>query len=705
MKVYDTPHLRNIILFGHGDCGKTSLASGFLFAAGATNRFGSVDDGTASTDFDDEEIARKISLQTSMTPVEWNDTKLNVIDAPGYAAFVSDGKTAAYAADAALLVVEAVSGVQVITDRTFKYTEDFDLPVLFVVNKLDRENANFPKVVAELQDRFGRGSLPVQLPIGSEHDFHGVIDLVKRKAYTFEKESTGKMSTVEIPQEMAEQAEAARNELIEMVAENDDSLMEKFLETGELTETEFLQGLRASVRDRSIFPITCGSATHMIGMQSLMDVVVDLAPAPGDRGDLKGYAPADLENPGEAEPILRPVANDAPLSLFVFKTMSDPFAGKLSLFRVMSGTLKGDSSVDNMNRGGHERLGGVSIMSGKQISTVGELRAGDLGVLSKLKETQTSDTLADPSAPIAYPPVRFREPAISYAVEPKSKGDEDKIAQALQRLMEEDPTLKTSRDPRTHEMLVSGTGQIHVEVALAKMKRKFGVEAILHPPKVPYLETITKKVTNIEGKHKKQSGGRGQFGVCVIDMEPLSPGSGFEFEDKIFGGSIPQNYRPAVRKGIEEAAERGWMAGCPVVDFKIVLLDGKYHNVDSSEMAFKIAGSLAFKLAMEKAAPTILEPVMNVEITVPEEYMGDIMGDLSSRRGKPQGMEAMGHDQLIKAQVPLREMLEYASTLKSITSDRGSFHMEFDHYAVAPAGVRKEIIAEAEKAKEKAGDQ
>ena len=705
MKVYDTPDLRNVILLGHGDCGKTSLTSGFLFATGVTNRFGSVDDGTATTDFDEEETARKISLQTAIAHVEWDGRKLNIIDAPGYAAFVADAKSAIYISDAALLVVEAVSGIQVITDRTFKYTADFDLPLFFVLNKMDRENADFGTVVSALQERYGRGCLPIQLPVGKEHDFSGVVDLITRKAYTFAKDGSGKMSTAEVPGDMADAVETARNELIEMVAENDDELMEKFLEAGELSDKEFASGLRSCIRHRKIFPIACAAAIKMIGIQPLMSMVATLAPAPGERGEVTGYAQADLDKIPDADPISRATDSAAPISLFVFKTMADAFAGKLSLFKVMSGTLRSDSQVDNMNHDCHERLGGISIMQGKQSISVGELRAGDLGVISKLKETQTSDTLADPANPIVYPPITFREPAISYAVEPKSKGDEDKIAQALSRLMEEDPTLKTSRDPQTHEMLVSGTGQVHVEVALAKMKRKFGVEAILHPPKVPYLETITSKVTGVEGKHKKQSGGRGQFGVCVVDMEPLPRGSGFEFEDKIFGGSIPQNYRPAVRKGIEEVAQRGWQAGCPVVDFKVTLLDGKYHNVDSSEMAFKIAGSLAFKSAMEKANPTILEPVMQVEIVAPEEYMGDIMGDLSSRRGKPQGMEARGHDQVIKAQVPLREMLDYSSTLKSITSDRGSFHMEFDHYQEAPVAIRKEIVEDAEKAKsEKAGE-
>jgi elongation factor G len=436
------------------------------------------------------------------------------------------------------------------------------------------------------------------------------------------------------------------------------------------------------------------SSTHLIGSTSLLDLVVDLLPAPDFRGQEKGTDPAD----GSAKEL--PVRHDAPASVFVFKTIADPFAGRLSLFRVRTGTIKGDSALHNPRTGNAERLGHVAVMQGKQIEPVDELRAGDLGVLAKLKETKTGDTLAESSAGIVYPAIEFPKPSISFAVEPKSKGDEEKISGALGRLTEEDPVLEVGRDPQTHELLVSGTSQIHVEVAVTKMKKKFGVDATLKLPKVRYLETITKRVANVEGKHKKQTGGRGQFGVCVIDMEPRQRGEGFEFVDKIFGGAIPQNYRPAVEKGILETAEKGVVAGYPVVDFQVTLTDGKYHTVDSSEMAFKIAGSLAFKEAVKQARPILLEPIMRVEITAPEDCMGDVMGDLSSRRGKPQGMDSQGDFQLIRAEVPMAEMLTYDSTLKSITSDRGSYHMEFDHYEPMPSQVQEQIIAEAAKAKE-----
>jgi elongation factor G len=699
MKVYSTPDIRNLALIGHGGAGKTSLTSGLLFASGAVNRLGKVEEGTSITDFDEEEIERKISLQTALAHVEWKNTKLNLIDTPGYAAFVADAKVALAAADTALLLVEAVSGVQVITERTFAYAKDFDLPVMFVMSKLDRENASYERTLESIQDRFGREAVPVQLPIGAEHDFAGVVDLIGMKAFRFAQDDPGKMTAGEIPADLADQAAEMRSALVEMVAENDESLMEAFFDAGDLTGEQLLSGLRNAVAGRKLMPVYCTSGTHLIGLQPLMDAIVDIAPAPDARGEAVGTVP------GEETEVRRPVAADQPVSLFVFKTIADPFAGKLSMFRVCSGTLTGDSNVVNVNRENfHERLGGISVMQGKQTETVKEMQAGDLGVVAKLKETQTSDTLCDPGKPILYSPVKFREPAISYAVEPKSKGDEEKISTALVRLMEEDPVLRVRRDPQTGELLVSGTGQVHVEVALAKMKRKFGVDAILHPPRVPYQETIRKKVGGVEGKHKKQSGGRGQFGVCVIDMEPLPRGSGFEFVDKIFGGSIPQNYRPAVEKGIREAANRGWLSDSPVVDFRVTLIDGKYHSVDSSEMAFKIAGSLAFQAAMDQAKPVILEPIMSVEITAPEDCMGDIMGDLSQRRGKPQGMDAQGAYQLIKAQVPMSEMLEYASTLKSVTSDRGSYQMEFSHYEEVPGQIQEKIVAEAKKRKEeKAG--
>jgi len=693
MKVYDTPEIRNLALIGHGDAGKTSLASAMLFLAKAVRRLGKVDDGTSVTDFDEEEIERKISLQLALGHLEWKGHKVNLIDTPGYAAFVADAKAGLRVADAALLMIEGVAGVEVITARTFRFAEELGLPLIFVVNKLDRERASFDRCLEALQERFGREAVPVQLPIGEEHDFKGVIDLPRMKALTFDAES-GAVAEDEIPGELAERAGEARSALMEMVAETDDALMESFLEAGELSGEQLLRGLAAAVACRKILPVFCASAVKLIGIQPLLDAAVSLVPSPDRIGEVKGRNPAD-----DSE-VARKVAPSEPVSAYVFKTIADPYAGRLTLFRVCSGTLRGDSSVINAQRGGAERMGGISVLQGKQLEAVDELRAGDLGVVAKLKDTHTGETLADPQHKIAYPPVTFAPPAISFAVEPKSKGDEEKISSALARLTEEDPVLKVARDPKTGELLVSGSGQVHVEVTLSKMRRKFGVEAILHPPKVPYLETITRRVDNVEGKHKKQSGGRGQFGVCVIHVEPLPRGEGFVFEDKIFGGSIPQNYRPAVQKGVQEAAERGWLSGNPVVDFKVTLVDGKYHTVDSSEMAFKIAGSLAFQAAMDKAGPTILEPVMAVEITAPEENMGDIMGDLSSRRGKPQGMETQGQDQIIKAQVPLAEMLDYASTLKSVTSDRGSYTMEFDHYAEAPANVREKIVAEAAKAKE-----
>jgi len=687
MKVYDGPDIRNVALIGHGDSGKTSLTSAMLFVAGAVNRLGRVEDGTATTDFDEEEVSRKISLQTSLAHAEWQGAKINLIDTPGYAAFVADAKAGLAVADAALLLVEAVAGVQVITERVFKWCQEYQVPRIFVLNKLDRENASFERTMAAISERFDRRAVPIQIPIGAEAGFEGVVDLLAMKAWRYAKDGSGQAQAADVPAELAETAQEYHAKLVEMVAESDDALMEKYFETGELPHETMIAGLHKAFLERKVFPVMLASATKAIGIRNLLDAATALMPSPAERGERAGTKP-------DGTPATRAPRSDAPVSAFVFKTIADPFAGRLSLFRVMSGTLKGDTPVQNVGRGVSERLGSVAILQGKQLVPVPELRAGDLGVVAKLKETRTSDTLADPSHPIAYPPIAFPEPAISFAIEPKSKGDEDKISTALSRLMEENPVLRVARDPRTHELLVSGNGQVHVEVAIAKMKKKFGAEAILRQPKVPYLETIKKKVPAVQGRHKKQTGGRGQFGDCWIEMEPLTRGSGFEFVDKIFGGSIPQNYRPAVEKGIRESAERGWLSGNPVVDFRVILTDGSYHDVDSSEMAFKIAGSLAFKAAMEQARPTILEPIYAVEITAPEENMGDIMGDLSSRRGKPQGMETQGHFQVIKAQVPLSEMLTYASTLKSITSDRGTYHMEFDHYDEVPAPIQEKIVGE-----------
>jgi elongation factor G len=696
MKTYDTADIRNVTLLGHGDCGKTTLVSALLFVSGQSNRLARVEEGNTVTDFDDEEIERKISLQTALAHTEWNKKKVNLLDTPGYAAFVADARTAVAVADAALLVVEAVAGVQVITERAFRFAEEHTLPLMFIVNKLDRERASAERTLEAIQNRFGRAAVPIQIPIGAEHDFEGVVDLPSLKAMRFARDGSGKMTEGSPEGDLAERAKQARTSLIEMVAETDDALMEAFFEAGDLSDDQLREGLRRAVAARKIFPVLYTSAVQAVGIQPLFDRLVDLAPAPHERGDWKGT------NPKDGSEITRPVSVDAPVSAFVFKTIADPYAGRISLFRVCSGVLKGDTSLVNVNRDHAERAAGISVLQGKHLEAAPELRAGDLGAVAKLKDTRTGDTLADPGSPIQYAGITFPAPSISFAIEPKSKGDEEKISQALARLAEEDPVLQVGRDPQTGELLVSGSGQVHVEVAFAKLRKKFGVDAILKQPKVPYFETIRKKVGLTEGKHKKQTGGRGQFGVCVIEMEPLPRGGGFEFVDKIFGGSIPQNFRPAVRKGIEEAAARGYLAGYPVVDFRVTLVDGKYHTVDSSEMAFKIAGSLAFKAAMEQARPTLLEPIMAVEIVAPEDNMGDIMGDLSSRRGKPQGMEAQGGQQVIKALVPLAEMLTYASTLKSITSDRGTYSMEFDHYEEAPSHVQEKIVADSAKQKQEA---
>ncbi len=688
MKVYDAPEIRNVAVIGHGDCGKTSLVSALLYVAGAVNRLGRVDDGTATTDFDEEEIERKISLQTSLAHLEWRGSKINLIDTPGYAAFAADAKAGLSVADAALLVVEAVAGVQVITERVFQYCQEYQVPRVFVINKLDRENASFERALESILERFDRRTVPIQIPIGAEGSFEGVVDLIGMKAHRYAKDGSGAATIGDVPPEIAEMAKEYHGKLVEMVAESDDALMEIFFESGDVPHDKMVSGLHKAFLERKIFPVVLASATKAVGTRNILDVAFDLMPAPSERPPRSGITPAT-----GATDSRRPDSG-APVSAFVFKTIADPYAGRLSIFRVMSGALRGDTPVHNVARGAAERLGTVNLLQGKQLVPISELRAGDLGVVAKLKETRTSDTLADPAHPIQYPAITFPEPAISFAIEPKSKGDEDKISTALARLMEEDPVLRVNRDARTHEMLVSGNGQVHVEVAIAKMRRKFGVDALLKQPKVPYLETIKRRVPATQGRHKKQTGGRGQFGDCWIEMEPLPRGAGFEFVDKIFGGSIPQNFRPAVEKGIRESAERGWLSGNPVVDFRVTLTDGSYHDVDSSEMAFKIAGSLAFKAAMEQARPTILEPIYSIEITAPEECMGDIMGDLSSRRGKPQGMETKGHFQIIKAIVPLAEILTYASTLKSITSDRGTYHMEFDHYDELPAHVQEKIVAE-----------
>ncbi len=691
MKIYDGENIRNVVLLGHADTGKTQLASAMLYAAGVTTRLGKVDDGTSVTDFDEEEIERGFTISAALANAEWNGTKVNLIDTPGFNIFLYEAEAALKAADAALLVVHAVSGVEVQTEKTWSFCQKYNLPRALVMNQMDRERASFKRALDALTEAFGRSVIPVQLPIGEEKDFHGVIDLVKMRAALYESDGSGKAKDSDIPADMMEAATAAHEALVEMVAEGNDKLMEEFFEKGTIPVDDLMPGLRQAVAENRLTPVVVSAALPNIGTQTLLEFIADYMPAPTAKGTVEG-----LDQEG-GQPVTRKISNDEPASVFVFKSVADPFAGRLSLFKVMSGVVKSEATLQNFNRGVAERLAHIAIPQGKAQNAVPELRAGDIGVVAKLKETLTGDTLGDKNAPIIYPPVKLAEPAISFAIEPKSRGDEDKLSTAIHRMLEEDLLLRFARDEQTKEFLLSGSGQQHVEVAVSKLKRRYNVEVTLKAPKIPYRETIRGKA-DAQGKYKKQTGGHGQYGDCKIKMEPLGRGEGFDFVNDIFGGAIPRNYIPAVEKGIIESAARGYLAGCPVVDFRVTLYDGSYHEVDSSELAFKIAGSMAFKKCMEQAKPCLLEPIMDVEVNVPENYSGDIMGNMTSRRGRIQGMDPKGHSTIIKAQVPLAEMLTYASDLTSMTQGRGSYSMDFSHYDIVPQQIADKIVAEAKAA-------
>ena len=686
MKVYEPSAIRNVAVVGHGGCGKTSLVSAMLFDMGAVNRLGRVDDGTTVTDFDPDEIERKISLQTAVAYGEWRKAKLNLLDAPGYANFLSEARSALRVADAALVVVDSVAGVEVQTEKVWGYAGDYDIPRLIVVNRMDRDRASFERTMESLQRAFGRAVVPLAIPLGEEKGFVGVADLVTGKADVYHDDQSGKFEAVEVPAEIKDAATSWREKLIEMVAESNEDLIEEFFDKGTLSQEDFVRGLRKAVLSGRVFPVLPASSMRNVGVHPLLDAIVELLPSPVDRGEVEGTDPI------KKEPVTRKPAPEAPFSAFVFRTIADPHAGRISLFRVYSGTFKSDTTVHNTTRDVPERIGHLELLQGKTQTPVPELPAGDIGAVAKLKETQTGDTLSDKAHPIVYPPVVYPEPATTFAMEPKTRGDEDKISASLHRLMEEDPVLKLSRDAQTHEMLLSGMGQLHIEVIVARLRKRYKVEVNLKKPRIPYRETI-KGAAEGHGRHKKQTGGHGQFGDCKIRMKPLPRGSDFSFVDDIFGGSIPKNFIPAVEKGIQDARIRGYIAGFPMVDFQVELFDGQYHDVDSSEMSFKIAGSLAYKDAVAKCRPTILEPVMKVEIAVPEEYAGAVMGDLSSRRGRPQGMEPRGSLQVIKAEVPLSEMLSYDAELTSMTGARGSYHMEMSHYDEVPGHLQDKIVA------------
>jgi len=688
VKNYDGANIRNIVLVGHGHTGKTQLVSALLYSAGLANRMGKVDDGTSITDFDEEEIHRKFSISASLAYAEWGKTKINFIDTPGFNIFLHETEAALVAADSALLLVHAVSGVEVQTEKTWGFCEKAGLPRALVVNQLDRDRASFSRTLEALQKTFGRPVVPVQIPWGEEKHFHGVIDLVHMKGYAYDANGNGKGKEAEIPAEIAAAARAAHEALVEMVAEGNDALLEEFFEKGTIPEEDLVPGLKQAVADRRVVPVLAASALLNIGSENLLQFVSQYMPSPVDRGELEGDLPDDA---GKTK---RRIADTEPASAFVFKTVADAFAGRVSYFKVMSGIVKNEANLVNFKRGGTERLSHIAVVQGKAQTPVGELHAGDLGAVAKLKDTLTGDTLGDKSAPILFPTVKLAEPAISFAIEPKSRGDEDKLSTAIHRMLEEDLLLRFSRDAQTNEFLLSGSGQQHVEVAVSKLKRRFNVEVTLKAPKIPYRETIRAKA-EAQGKFKRQTGGHGQYGDCWIKMEPLPRGAGFEFVNDIFGGAIPRNFIPAVEKGIIEAAHKGYLAGFPVVDFRVILFDGSYHDVDSSELAFKIAGSFGFKKCMEQSKPCLLEPIMNAEITVPENYSGDIMGNLNGRRGRIQGMEAKGGSTAIKAQVPLAEMLTYASDLTSMTQGRGTYSMEYSHYDMVPQQIADKIVAAA----------
>lgn len=667
MKTYSPDKIRNVGIVAHGGAGKTSLTEAMLFNAGLTNRLGKVDDGTTVTDYLPEEIKRKVTITSTLAPMEWNNTKINFVDTPGYADFIGEVKGTIRAVDNLLMVVCGVSGVEVQTEVIWDFANEKNMPRLVFINKLDRENSNFTKVVDELKDSFGTGIVPVQIPIGSEANFSGIVDLLELKAYEY---NNGKPKEIPIPAELEDKVQEYRDGLMESAAEGDDELLMKYLEGEELTSEEIVTGFKKGIKEGKIYPVFCGSALNNIGIWNLLDSIVDFLPSPAELSD-------------------KDLLKDTPAAL-VFKTLADPYVGKLSFLRVFTGAFKTSDAIYNANKEKEEKVGHFLMVRGKNQENLSEVMAGDIVAVAKLQETQTGDTLCLKSKPQLLEGIEFPEPTLSVAISPKSRGDEDKVSNAVSRLLEEDPTLKVEKNLETKETILKGMGDLHLEIITERMKAKFGVEVEMRTPKVPYRETIRGTI-KIQGKHKKQSGGAGQYGDVWLTLEPL-PDTDFEFHETVFGGAVPKNYFPAVEKGVREAMQEGILAGYPVTNVKVTLVDGSYHPVDSNEMSFKIAGSLAFKKGMEKASPVLLEPIMNVEILVPEQFMGDIMGDINSKRGRIMGMEPKGKLQLIKAQVPLAEMYRYAVDLKSITQARGSFKMELSHYEDVPQKIAEEII-------------
>ncbi|WP_069651029.1 elongation factor G [Caloranaerobacter ferrireducens] len=691
MNVYGTDKIRNIALLGHGGSGKTTLTEAMLFTTGVIKRIGRVEDGSTVSDFDKEEKDRQISINTSLIPIEWKGHKLNVLDTPGYFDFVGEVKSALAVAGGAVILVDASSGIEVGTEKAWKYIREAKKPAFIFINKMDKENANFDKVINQLREKFGKAVVPFEVPLGEKEDFKGLINIVDMKARKYD-ENEIKCFDVDVPEGLEDKIQPLREMLIESVAESDEALLEKYFEGEEFTDEEIHKGLRTGVLNGDLIPVLCGSATKNIGVQTLMDMIWDYLPSPNDVEINTGI------NPNTGETIERKLDSNEPFSALVFKTIADPYVGKISLFKVLSGEIHKDDEVLNTTQDTKFKMGNIFILRGKEQIEVNKLVAGDIGAVAKLNNTYTGDTLCSKDSPIKYPGIEFPEPLLFLAVEPKSQGDEDKMGSGLHRLTEEDPTFKVFYNKETKQTLLGGQGDMHLSVIINKLKDKFGVEVELKDPKVPYRETI-KGRAEAEGKHKKQTGGHGQYGHVFIRFEPSQ--EEFEFNEEIFGGAVPKQYIPAVEKGLKECIESGVLAGYPVVNIKATLYDGSYHTVDSSEMAFKMATAIAFKKGMQAANPVLLEPIMRVEVLVPEEYMGDIMGDLNKRRGRILGMEPQKDgSQLVIAEVPQAEMFKYAIDLKSMTQARASFRMEFARYEEVPPHLSEKIIEEAKASQE-----
>jgi elongation factor G len=691
MKQYNADQIRNVAMAGHGGSGKTTLAEHLLYLAGHIDRIGTIEGGNTVSDFDPEEVRRKISLSTSLLPIEWNDHKINLLDVPGFPDFIGELYAALRVVDAVLLVVPAQPELEVGFENAWELCEKYKLPRIIFVNKMERDNAEPAALLQNLRAAYGNRIVPVQVPVGVQTDFRGVVDVLHNRAYLGKERDT---AASEVPAELQAEVQQAREQLMEAAAETDDALLEKYLNGEPLTDEELVHAFHTGVRTGAIVPVLYGSAQAGFGLTPLLQALIELMPSPTE-------APApQAEDPRTGNRVEVVCDPNTPLCAFVFKTTADPYVGKLTYFRVYSGTIRADSQVYNANRERDERIGQLFYLRGKNQEATAEIRAGDIGVVAKLQETTTGHTLCDRNRPLLLPPIEFPEPIYTVAIVPKTKADEDRLGPALARLQEEDPTLRARRDPETGQSLLMGMGDLHLENVIEKLKRKFGTEVTTEELKIPYRETVSRAVQRVEGKFKRQTGGRGQYGHCFINLEPLPRGAGIEFTETIVGGAIPKNYVPAIEKGVREAAEKGIVAGYPATDFRVVVVDGSYHDVDSSDQAFRIAGSLAFQNATSQANPVILEPILEVEIDVPEAYTGDVMGDLNGRRGRIQGIESLGSGrQLIRATVPMSEMTRYALELRSITRGRGRFRTRFSHYEEVPFNIAQALIEKHQKEK------